>query len=1042
MRTELLSQFLAMPLFWLCLCNNLFLVSGLCLHDQRSLLLQLKNNLTFTIETSSKLKSWNPCNDCCGWVGVKCDKEGHVTALDLSGESITGGFGNSSSLFSLRHLHKLNFAYNDFNSVIPSAFKRLGNLTYLNLSCAGFLGQIPIEISQMTRLVTLDLSSLLCSSGQELNLGNPNLRKLVQNLTSIRQLYLDGVSISAAGHEWSSALMSLHYLQEVRMSFCNLSGPLDPSLARRDNLSIIVLDWNDLSSAVPETFANFKMLTILSLSACQLTGTFPQKIFNIGTLSVLDLSFNINLQGLFPEFPPGSLHTLTVANTSFSGTVPHSIGNMRNLTELNFCSCRFNGTLPNSLSNLTELSYLDLSFNNFTGRIPSFNFEGLNNLVTIDLSNNSISGSIPSSLFTLPQLKSIIFSHNHFAQLDEFTIVSFSKLDILHLSSNNLLGSFPTSVYQLSRLSVLELSSNKLNGTVHLNKLSELRNLTTLDLSYNNLSVDVNVANADPSYFPSIFDLRLASCNLKTFPAFLRNHSTISSLDLSDNHIQGIVPNWIWKLPNLAKLNISHNLLTHLEGPFQNFSSELEELDLHHNKLQGPIPFFPEKGIYLDFSDNRFNSVIPRDIGNYLSVTYFFSLSNNTLSSTIPDSLCNSSNLGFLDLSNNNISGRIPSCLMKMSKTLELLNLRKNSLMGPVPDKFSAVCALRTLNLRQNKLDGKIPKSLSDCTSLEVLDLGENKIMDVFPCLLRKISTLRVLVLRENNLHGHIGCANTTAKWRVLQIVDLAFNNFRGKLPETFFTSWEAMMSEENQDESEEKKIRHKIYQYGHLYYDDSVTVTMKGQQMDLVKILTIFTTIDFSSNHFEGEIPEQLFEFKALYALNLSNNAFSGKIPQSIRNLKEVESLDLSKNSLVGNIPTELATLYFLSVLDLSFNHLVGKIPTGTQLQSFPASSFQGNDGLYGPPLTEELDGTEPEPGVLQEHQRTISTIDWNFISVEVGLIFGHGMVFGPLLFWKQWRIWYWKVINKILCLIFPQLYFEYATKRGQTSATLRWQH
>ncbi|KAG2380693.1 uncharacterized protein HKW66_Vig0200650 [Vigna angularis] len=174
----------------------------------------------------------------------------------------------------------------------------------------------------------------------------------------------------------------------------------------------------------------------------------------------------------------------------------------------------------------------------------------------------------------------------------------------------------------------------------------------------------------------------------------------------------------------------------------------------------------------------------------------------------------------------------------------------------------------------------------------------------------------------------------------MLQIVDLAINNFTGKLPGNCFTRWEAMMSDENQAESKVKHIQYQFLQY----------------------------------------------------------------------------------------------------VLDLSFNHLVGKIPTGTQLQSFSASSFQRNDGLYGPPLTEEQDGTEP--GVLQEHQTTVSTIDWNFIIVEVGLIFGHGMIFGPLLFWKQWRIWYWKVINKILCSIFPQLYFEYVTKRGQTYATLRWQH
>jgi len=264
-----------------------------------------------------------------------------------------------------------------------------------------------------------------------------------------------------------------------------------------------------------------------------------------------------NFQGFFPDFPLGSLQSLRVSSTSFSGAFPHSIGNIRNLSELDLSYCRFNGTLPNSLSNLTQLSYLYLSHNNFTGQIPSSHFEGLNNLIYIDLIYNSISGSIPSSLFTLPQLEEIRLSHNQFGQLHELTNMSSSKLNFLDLSSNNLQGSFPTSIYQLSRLSILILSSNKLNGTMYLNKLSELRNLNTLELSYNNLSVDVNVTNADPSYFPSINYLNLASCNLKTFPGFLRNHSRIASLDLSNNHIQGIVPNWIWKLKNIQILNIS-----------------------------------------------------------------------------------------------------------------------------------------------------------------------------------------------------------------------------------------------------------------------------------------------------------------------------------------------------------------------------------------------------------------------------------------------------------------------------------------------------
>jgi len=36
---------------------------------------------------------------------------------------------------------------------------------------------------------------------------------------------------------------------------------------------------------------------------------------------------------------------------------------------------------------------------------------------------------------------------------------------------------------------------------------------------------------------------------------------------------------------------------------------------------------------------------------------------------------------------------------------------------------------------------------------------------------------------------------NTNATWPVLQILDLAINHFSGKLPQTLFKRWEAMMS-------------------------------------------------------------------------------------------------------------------------------------------------------------------------------------------------------------------------------------------------------
>ncbi|KAG4940775.1 hypothetical protein JHK87_044646 [Glycine soja] len=78
--------------------NKLHKLDSLDNSDQQSLLLQLKNNLTFKPEKySNKLKMRNQSIYCCNWSGVTCDHEGHVIGLDLSGEFITGGFDDSSN---------------------------------------------------------------------------------------------------------------------------------------------------------------------------------------------------------------------------------------------------------------------------------------------------------------------------------------------------------------------------------------------------------------------------------------------------------------------------------------------------------------------------------------------------------------------------------------------------------------------------------------------------------------------------------------------------------------------------------------------------------------------------------------------------------------------------------------------------------------------------------------------------------------------------------------------------------------------------------
>ena len=143
-------------------------------------------------------------------------------------------------------------------------------------------------------------------------------------------------------------------------------------------------------------------------------------------------------------------------------------------------------------------------------------------------------------------------------------------------------------------------------------------------------------------------------------------------------------------------------------------------------------------------------------------------------------------------------------------------------------------------------------------------------------------------------------------------------------------------------------------------YYKDSITVMNKGEEMELVKILTIFTSIDLSNNRFHGEILDTMGMLKGLIVLNLSSNSFTGHIPSSLGNLVELESLDLSRNKISGEIPHQLLSLTFLAYLNLSNNQLMGLIPQGGKFWTFDNSSFEGNLGLCGPPLSKKCGHSE----------------------------------------------------------------------------------
>ncbi|KAL5736372.1 hypothetical protein ACOSQ2_031160 [Xanthoceras sorbifolium] len=956
--------------------------SSLCHDEERSALLRFKESILTDKFASqdpsaySKVESWNwHISDCCLWDGVKCNnKTGHVIRLDLTSSCLYGSINSTSTLFHLVHLQWLSLADNNLNlSKIPAAINKLSKLSHLDLSSSSISGQIPSEMLELSYL-----ESLYLSGNFYLELQKPGLGTLVDKLTNLREVDLSQVNIS---------------------------------------------------SSVPKTLANLSSLTHLSLQACELKGEFPAKVFQLPHLSFLNLRYNRDLTGYIPKFEkssplayvsvggcyfsgtiPSSLDKLTslvyleFSANNFSGELPTSIGNLASLKELYIDYNNFSGQVPSSLGNLTQLSALDLSYNKFLGQnssslswiakqkeltylglagmslfgeLPS-SLMNLTQLTLLNMDNNQLTGPIPYWLMNLNQISALQLMSNQLTGQIPSQISNLTQLNFLRLSSNKLQGLIPSSIFELKNLKYLVLSSNNLSGTVELEMfLHKFKSLEVLALSSNNLTL-LTQANVNSTSFQQKFtSIGLSSCNLREFPDFLRNQEQLMELDLSSNKLSGQIPSWLFNLSidSLSSLNLSHNFFIGFDQqpvllPWNN----LITIDLRCNKLQGPLP------------------VPPLSISTYL-------VSKNKLTGEIPPWLCHLPYLYALDLSDNNLRGVLPRCLGNLHY-LSVLQLQDNKFHGSIPESFVNGTKLRMIDLSNNLLQGIIPRSLANCSMLEFLDLGNNRISDTFPAWLGILSKLEVLILRSNRLHGVIKEPETEFEFLKLRIIDLSHNRFTGKLPSKYFQCWNAMkVVNASQLTYMQDELMPTVYiqlPYYSIDYDYSLTMSNKGLETKYGKISNLLTSIILSNNRFIGEIPVSIANLKGLRNLNLSNNNLHGHIPSSLGNLTVVESLDMSNNSLSGEIPQQLAELSFLAVFNVSHNHLTGHIPQERQFSTFENSSFDGNPGLCGKPLSRKCENSEPrEKEETEEWEESPFGLDWKVVTIG----YANGMIIGLVL-------------------------------------------
>ncbi|KAJ7542449.1 hypothetical protein O6H91_10G107200 [Diphasiastrum complanatum] len=384
------------------------------------------------------------------------------------------------------------------------------------------------------------------------------------------------------GSNWSGIKCQGSFVTGILLAGLNLQGMVTADLNKISALQYLQLQDNGFTGSLP-SISGLKSLTEADLNGNNFD-SIPNGFFSdLPSVERIYLDHNL-LNGtsgwsLPPEIQQATqLNTLSLFNTTLTGSIPGFLGNMPNLKNLNLAYNKLGGEIPLSFSSsnlvqfqannqqgpvltgpldvvgsMQSLQVLWLQVNMFTGSIPA----GMVNAISLKdfrLNDNRIVGPIPPGLTSLP--------------LGNFTV-----------QNNLLVGEIPK--FEDSVNFRYEGYSNRFcQATPGIPCALEVASLLALLGGFNYPTQLSDWGGNDP-------------CNGWSGIVCDKKTGKVSIILLSSYQLNGTISPAIGNLMSLTILKLNGNHLTGTIPPELTKLQLLKSVDLSSNNLSKPIPVFP-----------------------------------------------------------------------------------------------------------------------------------------------------------------------------------------------------------------------------------------------------------------------------------------------------------------------------------------------------------------------------------------------------------------------------------------------------------------